>query len=158
MIKFGEPMRGKWGVAWGGNAAAQRSKWYRLYAAAAANIEICVSGIVLCRLRPQDAIETGATLERCDDCHALHTIEGHRVRAKDRIVELVGRNDGLVLGTETARLDDEDEVICVAVVATTDELLFHLLIRPIALIHPRASAVNGMTNEMVADAAAFADV
>ncbi len=47
-------------MVWGGDAAAQRSKWYRLRAAAAAHIENCVSGVVLCRLRPPDAIETAA--------------------------------------------------------------------------------------------------
>ena len=59
---------------------------------------------------------------RCVDCHELHTIEGYRVRAKDRIVELAGQNDWLVLDRETAGLDDE--VISVAVVATMGERLF----------------------------------
>ncbi len=45
-------------------------------------------------------------------------------------MELASRNDWLVLGTETAGLDDGDEVISVADVVTTGERFFHLLIRP----------------------------
>lgn len=95
---------------------------------------------------------------RCDDCQEEHTIKSYRVRAKERFVELSRRDDWLVLDTETTGLDYADEVISVAVVASNGETLFHSLVRPTVRIHPRASAVNGLTDEMVADAAAFADI
>ena len=143
-------MRGRGGCGWlgggSGGGCGSEVEGREEEGGAAANIEDCASDVVLCRLRPPDVIETGATPGQYDDCHELHTIEGYRVHAKDRIVELAGRSDWLVLDTETAGLDDE--VISVAVVATTCERPFHSLVRPTAPIHPKATAVNVMTNEM----------
>ena len=85
---------------------------------------------------------------RCDDCTEEHRIQGHRVRARERFVELTGQDDWLVLDTETTGLDNHDEVISVAVVSAGGEVLFHSLVRPTVRIHPRASAVNGITDEM----------
>ncbi len=81
-----------------------------------------------------------------------------RLRAKKRLAELAGCHDWVVLDTETTGLGCDDKIICVAIVAAHGEMHFHSPVRPTVPIHPKALAVNGLTDEMVADAAAFADV
>lgn len=95
---------------------------------------------------------------RCDDCHELHAIEGSRIRARKQFASLAGRVDWLVLDTETTGLGNGDEVISVAVVSATGEVLFSEMVRPTQRIHPKASAVNGLTDQMVAAALPFAEV
>lgn len=92
---------------------------------------------------------------RCKACHWDHR---RRTLALDRLVELSGMNDWLVLDTETTGLSAEAEVISLAVVTSVGEVLFNELVRPSQPIHPRASMVNGITDEMAAGAAAFTEV
>lgn len=127
-------------------------------AAATANIEKARQA--LCCVDCGRRMRIGRELRRgqCDDCHTQHTLEGSRIRARERFAELAGQDDWLVLDTETTGLGHDDEVISLAVVSARGELLFHSLVRPTQRIHPKASAVNGITDEMVKDAAAFTDI
>lgn len=77
---------------------------------------------------------------------------------RKNLAELAGCHDWVVLDTETTGLGGDDKIICVAAVAVNGERLFQSPVRPTVPIHPKASAVNGLTDEMVADAAVFTDV
>lgn len=95
---------------------------------------------------------------RCVACHHRNRIEQDRGRARQTFVDLAHRSDWLVLDTETTGLETDDEVISMAVMAATGEVLFNERVRPTQQIHPGAAAVHGITNDMLADAAAFTAV
>ncbi|MBP8055172.1 MAG: 3'-5' exonuclease [Chloroflexi bacterium] len=92
---------------------------------------------------------------RCADCTFEYR---QRNQALARLREWAGRGDWLVVDTETTGLGNDDEVISVAVVSATGEVLFSEMVRPTQRIHPKASAVNGITDEMVVAALPFAEV
>ncbi len=95
---------------------------------------------------------------RCVACHQKNRIEQDRGRARQTFVDLASSSDWLVLDTETTGLETDDEVISVAVVTATGEVLFNERVRPTQRIQPGASAVHGITNDMLADVAAFTEV
>jgi DNA polymerase-3 subunit epsilon len=68
---------------------------------------------------------------------------------------LLGRSDWAVLDTETTGLDDWAEVIQVAVVTPDGSTAIDTLVRPRRYIPADATAIHGITNEMVAVAPSF---
>lgn len=62
------------------------------------------------------------------------------------------------MDTETTGLGDDDEIISIAVVSAAGDVLFNEMVRPTQRIHPKASAVNGITDEVVAAAPSFVEV
>jgi len=73
--------------------------------------------------------------------------------------DLLGRSDWVILDCETTGLETYvDEVISIAVIAADGSELLNTLIMPANPIHPEATQINGITDEMVADAPTFAEV
>ena len=64
----------------------------------------------------------------------------------------------LLLDSETTGLGPDAEIVQLAVVNHQGVTLFDTLIRPTGLIPPDATAIHGITDEMVEDAPTFADV
>lgn len=95
---------------------------------------------------------------RCVDCHERNRIKQDRGRARKKFIDLADRGDWLVLDTETTGLEADDEVISVAVITATGEVLLNEMIRPTKRISPGALAVHGITDDMVANAAAFTEI
>lgn len=66
--------------------------------------------------------------------------------------------DPVFLDTETTGLGDDAQLVEVAVVDGGGRVLFDQLVRPTIPIPPAATAVHGITDEMVASAPFFGDV
>ncbi|ENL4046415.1 3'-5' exonuclease [Serratia marcescens] len=64
----------------------------------------------------------------------------------------------LVLDTETTGLDDKAEIIEIAVIDATGKTLLNTLVRPSKPIPAEATAIHGITDEMVKDAPAWPEV
>jgi len=73
--------------------------------------------------------------------------------ARDRL-----RDDFVVLDTETTGLNEDDEVVQVAVVGKTGRVLLECLLKPRKLIPPGASAVHGIRDEDVEGAVDIYDL
>ncbi|MGP1235786.1 3'-5' exonuclease [Serratia sp. CY37646] len=64
----------------------------------------------------------------------------------------------LVLDTETTGLDDKAEIIEIAVIDATGKTLLNTLVRPSKPIPAEATAIHGITDEMVKDAPTWPEV
>lgn len=64
----------------------------------------------------------------------------------------------IYLDTETTGFEVNDVVIEVAVLDTDGSLIFHSLVKPVKPIPPQASAIHGITDEMVAFAPSWQQV
>lgn len=67
-------------------------------------------------------------------------------------------SNALILDTETTGLDGDAEVIELAVIDCTGQALIDTLVRPCRPIPGEASAIHGITDQMVAAAPGWADV
>jgi DNA polymerase-3 subunit epsilon len=72
--------------------------------------------------------------------------------------ELLGRSDWRLLDTETTGLDSDAQIVQLAVVSPTGEILLTTLVKPSIPIPAEASAIHGITNEHVAAAPTFPEV
>ena len=66
--------------------------------------------------------------------------------------------DPIFLDTETTGLDKYAEICEIAILDATGHILMDTLIRPLTPISQEASAVHGITDTMVANAPAFAEI
>jgi DNA polymerase-3 subunit epsilon len=64
----------------------------------------------------------------------------------------------VVLDTETTGLDDRAQIVSIAIIDQAGETLLHSLVRPSAPIPADATAIHGITDEMVASAPTMADL
>lgn len=64
----------------------------------------------------------------------------------------------LVLDTETTGLDDKAEIIEIAVIDATGKVLLNTLVKPSKPIPAEATAIHGITDEMVKDAPTWPEV
>lgn len=71
---------------------------------------------------------------------------------------LMGHENVLILDTETTGLNEDDEIIQVAVVNLRGETHFHTFLRPLTGISDEAFAVHGITSKGLVDAPGFGDV
>lgn len=62
----------------------------------------------------------------------------------------------VILDTETTGVDDRAQVVEVGIIDSSGQELYNQLIRPTVPIDPGASAVNGITEEMLRDQPSFA--
>jgi DNA polymerase III epsilon subunit family exonuclease len=64
----------------------------------------------------------------------------------------------LVLDTETTGLDDKAEIIEIAVIDATGKVLLNTLVKPSKPVPAEATAIHGITDEMVKDAPTWPEV
>ena len=72
--------------------------------------------------------------------------------------DLLDRCDWVILDTETTGLGNDAEIISITVMAPTGEILVDTLLKPSDSIPQDATAVNGITDQMVANAPMFTEV
>lgn len=73
----------------------------------------------------------------------------------DDILDIIRRGNYLVLDTETTGLDARAEIVSIAVIGSNGLTLLNTLVHPTRSIPPDATAVHGITNEMVKNALPF---
>lgn len=66
--------------------------------------------------------------------------------------------DYVIVDTETTGLTKDDEIIEMSIINMRGEVLLNTLVKPTRPIPAAATAINNITNEMVADAPAWAEV
>lgn len=67
--------------------------------------------------------------------------------------------DALILDTETTGLDWGDEIIEISIIALrSGKVLLNTLVKPMFAIPPEASAIHGISDEMVAQAPSFEQI
>lgn len=73
---------------------------------------------------------------------------------------LLNTDDGhvLILDTETTGLDETAEVVQIALIDLKGNEVFNRLVKPVNPIPAEATAIHGITNEMVANAQTFAEL
>jgi DNA polymerase-3 subunit epsilon len=69
--------------------------------------------------------------------------------------QVIEERETLLLDTETTGLDDQDEVIQVAIVDMHGNALLHTLVRPTVPVGTEARAIHGITDEVLAQAPSF---
>lgn len=67
-------------------------------------------------------------------------------------------SDFLVLDTETTGLDAGAEIIEIGIIDKNNEVVFDSLIKPVSLIPEEATAIHGITNDMVKSAPTYAEI
>ena len=77
---------------------------------------------------------------------------------KDLVTDLMSRQDWVILDTETTGLTHSAEAVSIGVIDHTGLVLLDTLIKPTRPIHANVTAINGVTNEMLADAPTFLQV
>ncbi|HHH0188721.1 3'-5' exonuclease [Yersinia enterocolitica] len=68
------------------------------------------------------------------------------------------KNNCLILDTETTGLSGIAEIIEISIIDCTGKVLLNTLVKPRALIPGKATAIHGITNEMVAAAPTWRDI
>ena len=68
------------------------------------------------------------------------------------------KSNCLILDTETTGLGNDAEIVEITLLDTTGEILLNTLVKPRRPIPPEATAIHGITNEMVADAPSWIKV
>lgn len=71
---------------------------------------------------------------------------------------LMEHENALILDTETTGLNDDDEIIQLALVNLRGEIHFQTFLRPLTAISDEAFSVHGITNVELLDAPGFADI
>jgi DNA polymerase-3 subunit epsilon len=74
---------------------------------------------------------------------------------KDLLNRLFSDNNFVILDTETTGLDDSAEAVSIGVIDHTGLVLLDTLVKPIIPITADVTAINGITNEMLAKAFPF---
>jgi len=70
-------------------------------------------------------------------------------------LDMLKQDNYVVLDTETTGLD-RGEIVQIGIVESTGDVLFDVLVKPVNPIPRDATAIHGITNEMVADSPSFA--
>ena len=72
--------------------------------------------------------------------------------------EVLARDNYVILDTETTGLDADSEIVQIAVVDRDGTTLLNTLVKPTRPIPSGATAIHGITNDMVASAPPFIDL
>lgn len=94
----------------------------------------------------------------CEDCEFAVWLNKRHKEAAAWFKDLAGRDDWLILDTETTGLDESDEIVQAAVVDAAGQVLLDSLVKPTQPIPYGATCIHGITDEMVAGAPSFAAV
>lgn len=73
-------------------------------------------------------------------------------------IDILARNNFVVLDTETTGLDKPAELCEIAIIAPNRETLLNTLIKPTRPISPAASSITGITDEMVKDSPLWPEI
>lgn len=68
------------------------------------------------------------------------------------------KNNYLILDTETTGLGDDAEIIEISIIDCTGKIFLDTLVKPLKSIPAAATAIHGITNDMVADAPTWRDI
>lgn len=101
--------------------------------------------------------EEAAEIER-EEAEWQAWLEEQAEEGRAALRELVARGNWLSLDTETTGIDEDAEVIEVALVSPTGEVLFESLVRPVGPVSEEARAVHGITDEELAAAPSWPEV
>jgi len=71
---------------------------------------------------------------------------------------LLMRQDWVILDTETTDMSRSAEIVQIAVIDPTGDVLMNTLVKPIGAISEEASEVHGITENMVKDAPSFSEI
>jgi DNA polymerase-3 subunit epsilon len=89
----------------------------------------------------------------CEYCEMEMWLDDVSVKAKERFSFWMERKDKYaVLDVETTGLDDNAEIVEIALVDLDETVLFHSLVRPELAIPAEATDIHGITDEMVENA------
>lgn len=108
--------------------------------------------------RPDDARYSLDENGRCDDCAEAHWRAEEGARARSELAALATAGDWLILDTETTGLDEEAEIVQLALVDPAGHVVFDQLVRPSQPIPRAATAVHGIGESDVAGAPAFPEI
>ena len=90
-----------------------------------------------------------------------HSFSNKQFVTKQQVVEYSKRkisSDPVYLDTETTGLESNDEIIEIAIVNSSGEAIFESFVRPQKPIPASATAINHITNDMVANSPGWADI
>jgi DNA polymerase-3 subunit epsilon len=90
-----------------------------------------------------------------------HSLSNKQFVTKQQVIDYAKRKisgDPVYLDTETTGLDSDDEIIEIAIVNSSGEVIFESFVRPQKPIPTSATAINHITNDMVANSPGWADI
>ena len=76
---------------------------------------------------------------------------------KNIAADLMHRNDWVILDTETTGLDEYAEAVSIGIIDPAGNVLVDALVQPTQMIPAKATAIHGISNEMVKNARSFRD-
>lgn len=94
----------------------------------------------------------------CEWCQAANWFAKQREFAAAWARGVLAQGTALILDTETTGLDDDAEIIEIALVHHTGEVVLNQLVRPTCSIPPEASAIHGLYEADVQNAPSLAEV
>lgn len=77
------------------------------------------------------------------------------MHAEQTILDVIRSGKFVILDTETTGLDGDAEICQIAIINSAGDVLLDTLVKPVHFIPAAATAVHGITNDMVANAPAF---
>lgn len=101
--------------------------------------------------------EEAAEIER-EEVEWQAWLEEQAEEGRAALREIVARGNWLSLDTETTGIDEDAEVVEVALVSPTGEVLFESLVRPLGPVSEEARRVHGITDEALAAAPTWPEV
>ena len=79
-------------------------------------------------------------------------------RSSKWAAEFLANPKAVILDSETAGLDDDDQIVEIAIIDPLGNVLLDTLVKPLGPIPAAATAIHGITDEMVAEAHTFAQL
>ncbi len=94
----------------------------------------------------------------CEWCQRANQLAAYRKVAARWARDVLAQGTALILDTETTGLEDDAEIIEIALVRLTGEVVLKQLVRPTRPFPPEASAIHGLREVDVQNAPSWAEV